>query len=354
LFVDLFYELGMPPQLSRSEADLYAESLAEMELADRLGFHGVWLVEHHLMPGYSHLSKPELLLAALARRTQRLRLGLSVIPLPLHHPLHVAERIATLDVLSGGRLEVGIGRGFSPDEYGAFGINMAESLSRVRESLAVLKACARGASLEHEGSHFHLRGIKVVPQPLQRPYPPLWTAAVSPETFDWAADEDLGVLAGPFKPWAMIASDIKRYRAAWHHPDPPRIGMTVGVLCLRDGQRARRLAGPALRWFYGELLRVTAPVLERLLPSYEHMRELGRFRHLLRLGARLPLLELAGLAIVGTPEQCIERMSRLRAAGVTHLLCSVGAGALPTSLVCESLECLASEVLPVIAHAGTP
>ena len=106
MFVDLFYELGMPPQLSRSEADLYAESLAEMELADRLGFHGVWLVEHHLMPGYSHLSKPELLLAALARRTQRLRLGLSVIPLPLHHPLHVAERIATLDVLSGGRIQI--------------------------------------------------------------------------------------------------------------------------------------------------------------------------------------------------------------------------------------------------------
>jgi alkanesulfonate monooxygenase SsuD/methylene tetrahydromethanopterin reductase-like flavin-dependent oxidoreductase (luciferase family) len=121
-------------------------------------------------------------------------------------------------------------------------------------------------------------------------------------------------------------------------------------LCLRDGRRARRLAGPALRWFYGELLRVTAPVLEQLLPSYEHLRNLGRFRRLLHLSARLPLLELAGLVIVGTPEQCIERMSRLREAGVTHLLCSVGAGALPTHIVRESLECLSGEVLPVIAR----
>ena len=344
----------MPPQLARSEAELYAQSLAEMQLADRLGFHGVWLVEHHLMPGYSHLSKPELVLAALAQRTQRLRLGLGVIPLPFHHPLHVAERIGTLDVLSGGRLEVGIGRGFSPGEYAAFGIDMAESRSRIRESLAILNACARGTQLQHEGTHFRLRGVKVVPQPVQRPYPPLWTAAVSPETFDWAAEEGLGVLAGPFKPWFMTAADIARYRAAWRHSEPPRIGMVVGMLCLPDGRRARRLAAPALRWFYGELLRVTAPVLERLLPSYEQMRDLGRFRHLLRLGARLPLLELAGLAIVGTPEQCIERMSRLREAGVTHLLCSVGAGALPTQLVRESLECLAAEVLPAIARSTPP
>lgn len=152
--------------------------------------------------------------------------------------------------------------------------------------------------------------------------------------------EGLGVLAGPFKPWPMIAADIRRYRAAWRRTEAPRVAMTVGMLCLRDGARARALAAPALRWSYGELLRVTAPVLERLVPSYEYFRELGRFRRLFKLGARMRVLELAGLVIVGTPAHCIERIGRLRAAGVTHLLCSIGAGAVPTEVVRESLECI--------------
>lgn len=342
----------MPPPLQRSEAQAYADALAEIALADRLGFHGVWLVEHHLMPAYSHLSKPDLVLAALAQRTSRLRLGLGVIPLPYHHPLHVAERIGTLDLLSGGRLEVGIGRGFSPDEYAAFGVDPAESRALVEESLAVLRAAAGDAPVRHHGRHFQLEGVTALPRPLQRPWPPLWTAAVSPETFEWAAHEGLGVLAGPFKPWPMIAADVRRYRGAWRGSEPPRVGMTVGMLCLADGERARALAGPALRWSYGELLRVTAPVLERLVPSYGHFRELGRFRRLFALGARLRLLELAGLAIVGTPAQCLERIERLREGGVTHLLCSIGAGALPTQIVRESLECIAAEVLPRLGPAG--
>lgn len=336
----------MPPLLKRSEARAYADALEEIALADRLGFHGVWLVEHHLMPGYSHLSKPDLMLAALSQRTTRLRLGLGVIPLPYHHPLHVAERIGTLDLLSAGRLEVGIGRGFSPDEYAAFGVDPAQSRGIVEESLSVLRAAAAGAPVFHHGRHFQLEGVRALPRPLQVPYPPLWTAAVSPETFEWAAHEGLGVLAGPFKPWPMIAADIRRYRAAWRHSEPPRVAMTVGMMCLRDGARARALAAPALRWSYGELLRVTAPVLERLVPSYGHFRELGRFRRLFELGARMRVLELAGLVVVGTPAHCLERMERLREAGVTHLLCSIGAGAVPTEVVRESLECIATDVLP--------
>ena len=336
----------MPPELARSEARAYADALEEIELADRLGFNGVWLVEHHLMSGYSHLSKPDLMLAALARQTARLRLGLGVIPLPYHHPLHVAERIGTLDVLSGGRLEVGIGRGFSPQEYAAFGARPADSRELVEESLAVLRAAAAAAPIVHHGRHFHLDGVTVLPRVLQRPYPPLWTAAVSPETFTWAAREGLGVLAGPFKPWPMLRADLRRYRQAWRASEPPRIGMTVGMLCLPDGKRARALAAPALRWSYGELLRVTTPVLERLLPSYGYFHDLGRWRRLFRPGARLRVLELAGLALVGTPEDCLQRIHHFRDAGVTHLLCFIGAGALPTEVVRESLECIAREVLP--------
>ena len=323
--------------------------MAEIELADRLGFHGAWLVEHHFMPGYSHCSKPELFLAALARRTSRLRLGLGVVPLPYHHPVHVAERVATLDHLCAGRLEVGIGRGFTPREYEVFGVPMAESRELVEESLAILRAAARDAPVTFGGRHFRLDGVTILPRPVQRPHPPLWTAAVSPETFDWAARSGLGVLAGPFKPWPMVAVDIRRYRGAWRASEAPRIGMTVGMLCLPDGKRARALAAPAMRWFYGQLLKITAPVLEQLLPSYEQLHDLGRFRRLLRLGMRPRLLDLAGLTVVGSPPECLERLQRYARAGVTHLLCAVGAGAVPTAVVRESLECIAADVLPELA-----
>ncbi|MEW5889950.1 MAG: LLM class flavin-dependent oxidoreductase [Pseudomonadota bacterium] len=321
--------------------------------ADELGFNGAWLVEHHFMRGYSHCSAPDLLLAAAAGRTRRLRLGFAVIPLPYHHPIHVAERIATLDILSGGRLEVGIGRGFSPAEYSAFGASMAHSRALVDESLAILRASFRGKPVTFSGARFRLDQVDIVPHVVQRPHPPLWTAAVSPDTFDWAADEGLGVLAGPFKPWFMIEQDIRRFRARWPRDEAARIGMTVGMLCLPDGRRARRLAAPALSWFYTELLRATAPVLEKLYPGYEHFHQAGRFRRLIRLGMRPRLLELAGMTVVGSPSECIDRIARLRDAGVTHLLCAVGAGAVDTAVVRESLACIAEEVMPAFASGHT-
>lgn len=341
---DLFYELASPPALARSDAQLYADALDEIALAERLGFGAAWLVEHHFMRGYSHSAKPEIILGAAAARTRTLRLGLAVIPLPYHHPVHVAERIATLDALSNGRLEVGIGRGFSPQEYAVFGARMADSRALVDEGLRVLRAAARPGAVNF-GEH----QLDIVPGVVQRPHPPLWTAAVSPETFDWAAHEGLGVLAGPFKPWSMVVEDIKRYRTAWRHDAPRRIGMTVGMLCLEDGQRARALAAPALRWSYGELLRVVRPVLEGLFPSYERFGELGRYRRLLRFGAHPRLLDLAGLTVVGNPQECIARIARYRDAGVTHLLCAIGAGGLPTEIVRESMAVIAARVMPHFA-----
>ncbi|MEO1766667.1 LLM class flavin-dependent oxidoreductase [Thiobacter aerophilum] len=340
---DLFHELAMPPALGRSEAQAVDDWLQELMLADNLGFRCAWLVEHHFTRHYSHSSAPDLLLAAAAMRTRRLRLGLGVIPLPHHHPVRVAERVATLDVLSHGRLEVGIGRGFAPQEYRVFGAPMEESRARTEAGLAVLRASfARGPVTLADGTQ-----VDILPKPLQAA-PPLWAAAVSPESFHWAAGQQLNLLAGPFKPWFMTRADIAAYRAAWQGDEPPAIGMTLGVFCLPDGRRARRLAAPAFEWFYGELLRVTLPVLERLYPSYEHFRELGRFRHLLRLGVDLAVLRRFGMAVVGSPAECIDRLSSLAEAGVTHVLCAVGAGAMPTELTRESLQVLASEVIPAL------
>ncbi len=126
------------------------------------------------------------------------------------------------------------------------------------------------------------------------------------------------------------------------------VGRSICAACARRRglASARALAAPALRWSDGELLRMTMPVLERLPPSYGYFHDLGRGRRLFRPGARLRVLELAGLALVGTPEDCLQRMHHFHDAGVTHLLCFIGAGALPSEVVRESLECIAREVLP--------
>lgn len=349
---DLFFEVALPPHLASSEARVYADTLRTIEFADGLDYRCAWAVEHHFTRGYSHLSKPELLLAAAAARTRRIRLGHAIIPLPLHHPVHVAERIATLDILCAGRLEVGIGRGFSPREYAVFGPDMEASRELTEEALEILRASFRREAVTHHGRHFHFDGLDILPHVVQNPHPPLWSAAVSPETFVWAARRELGVLAGPFKPWFMVKHDIGRYLAARQGTGAARVGMTVGVLCLADSRRAHRLADAAFTWFYGELFKVTLPVLERLYPGYEQLHELGRFRSLMKIGVSFGLLDAFGLAVVGNPPECIAKLRKYAEGGVTHLLCAFGAGALAQDVVEESLALFSREVMH--AFVDTP
>jgi alkanesulfonate monooxygenase SsuD/methylene tetrahydromethanopterin reductase-like flavin-dependent oxidoreductase (luciferase family) len=343
---DLFYEISMPPFLERSEAQAFEEVMGEVELADQLGYRAAWFVEHHFMRHYSHCSKPDLVLAALSQRTRNIRLGLGIIPLPLHHPVHVAERLGTLDILSGGRIEVGIGRGFSPAEYAVFGREMGESRSTVNEALDILRLSFGGQPVSYRGSQFQLDHVDILPQVVQRPHPPMWSAAVSPDSFPWVAGQGMGMLAGPFKPWLMTKHDIKNYLAAWNGNSPANVGMTVGIVCLPDREQAKKVAKQALTWFYNELYKTTLPVLEKLYPSYEHFHELGKFREVMKLGINLTLLETFGMAVVGNPADCIRQLRKYEKAGVTHMLLAVGAGATETEIVRESLRCIAEEVMP--------
>lgn len=345
---DLFYELSMPPQGAASEVQAVADWLDAMQLADQLGFGCAWLVEHHFMRGYSHSSKPEILLGAAAQCTQRLRLGLGVIPAPYHHPIHSAERVATLDVLSNGRLEIGLGRGFSPREYQAFGVDMAHSRALTEETLDILRLSFAREPISYRGRQMTLDRIDILPHVVQQPHPPLWSAAVSPESFEWSARQGLGVLAGPFKPWFMTRADIQRYQKTWCEPTPPRIGMTLGILCLPDGQRAKQLAKPAFEWFYRALFQTIRPVLEKLYPSYEHFRELGRFRAVLERGINARVLQTFGMAVAGSPAECIERLRQYKEQGVTNVLLAIGAGAVSAETARESMQCIAADVMPAL------
>ena len=346
---DLFFELAVPPSRGPDPGTVFADTLEEIVLADQLGFGAAWVVEHHLAGDYSHATAPDLVLAAAAQRTRCIRLGHAVVVAPLHHPLRVAERAATLDQLSAGRLELGLGRGFSPAEAALFGTRPDDSRARTEETIALLRAPP--GPIVTAGRFHDLRGVEVAPRPRQDPYPPLWAACVSADGFDWASRLGLGALAGPFKPWALVRRDLARYRAAWRGPPGmaapppghgPRCAMTVGVFCLEDGAEARRLAAPAFAWFYRRLRDQVRPLFEASQAGYPGYRHLRALAGLSVTEAALPLLDRLGMAVVGDPAHCARRFAALARAGVDRLLCAVGAGALPSTLVRRSLPLIAA------------
>ncbi len=358
--IDLFYELAVPEHQGRSEAQVYHETLDELSLADQLGFHGAWLVEHHFMREYSHSSAPEIFLAAASQRTSKLRLGHAVVVLPYNHIVRVAERVAALDILSNGRLELGVGRGFSPKEYQLFGSQMADSRQHMKEGLQILRE-AGGPAFSHTDKLYQFENLDILPKPIQRPHPPLWTAAVSPATFQWAAQEGIGVLSGPFKPWFMIKQDLRAYKKSWqqqHGQGPLQAGqnngfaMTIGCLCLEDAAEARRLA-EGFTWYYQRLLDQTRPVLAQLRESYEYYHRLGFLEPLLRRGLNLRILESMGMVVVGDPETCRKKLSRYARAGVDRLILAVGAGMVPSAVTRRSMQLLAEEVIPFLNQPET-
>ncbi len=349
--VDLFYEIAVPESSGRTEAQVFEETLEELAIAEDCGIGTAWFVEHHFMREYSHSSAPDLILAAASQCTRRLRLGQAVSLLPCHHPLHVAERLATLDVLSGGRVEFGFGRGFSPREFAAFGVPMEQSRERMDEALAIVRQSFTGRPVNFSGRHFRIENVEVLPKPVQRPHPPLWMAAVSPESFELAARLGVGVLAGPFKPWFMVKADIEQYHAAWKKYQgesgmKPRAGMTIGLLCLEDGERAGAIARTHLLWFYSTLLQQTAPVLERLHAGYEYYRRVGALKFLAQKVLSLTALEAAGMVVVGDPEHCRRKLQAYRDAGVDRLLLAVSAGGVSSEIVRECLRLVGAKIIP--------
>ncbi len=352
---DLFNELSVPAFAGRSEQQVFNDTLELWQSAETLGFSTAWLVEHHFMPEYSHSTAPALFLAAASRLTRRLRLGHAIIPLPYHHPIQVAEQLATLDLLSDGRLEFGYGRGFSPQEYAAFGQDMGASRRYTAESLKIIRQALKSGRVDFHGEHFDFSDLNVLPRPIQQPHPPIWAAAVSPESFDLAAQEGVGVLVGPFKPWFMVREDIRHYRQAWqrHHgtamPAPSqnnKVAMTVGIHCHSDQRMARRQASEGFVWFYRHLLGQTRPILERLYESYEYYRRFGKLGSLLGKAISLTALEALGMTIVGDPAHCRKRIGELQQAGVDHVLCAFGAGVLPPEQTLDGMRLFAQQVMP--------
>jgi alkanesulfonate monooxygenase SsuD/methylene tetrahydromethanopterin reductase-like flavin-dependent oxidoreductase (luciferase family) len=341
--IDIFLEFASPPAAGRSVAEAYEDGLALARAADAAGFGAVWAAEHHFLGDYSNAAAPDMLLAAMARETRRIGLGFAVVPLTLHDPIRVAERLATLDILSAGRAMWGVGRGVTPVELTAFGVDPAESRAIFRRRFTEFRDVLSTGRVERAG-----RVLEVRPPPAPR-LRDGWMAAVSPESFDLAAELGLDVMAGPFKPWPMIKVDLARHRRL--RPEG-RTSFTFACYCDEDHAAARRRAGPGIVWAFQNILDAARPFLTQRSEGYEHYRKLGIATALLEKTLTLTTLEFLGLAAVGSPEHVAERLAGIASSGVDRVSLAIGGGDLSSAETIRCVELLAEHVLPQLAAAA--
>ena len=239
----------------------------------------------------------------------------------------------------------GVGRGVTPTELQAFGVDPARSRGEFQRRYAELAQLLHTGELVRGGNTLELR-----PAP-SRHLVEGWMAAVSPESFALAAELELDVMAGPFKPWAWVEHDFKRYRRL--RPEG-RTSFTLACYCEDDHRAARARAGPGIVWAFENIMNVTRPFLARKTEGYEYYRRLGFASVLLEKTLSLRALEMLGLAAVGDPAHVTRRLAMLAAAGVDRVQLAVGGGDLPRERLEACVELIAERVFPALASVQRP
>ena len=239
-------ELGLflefPVREGASENEAFKESFALVDQAEALGVPSVWLAEYHFNPGRV-LSSPVTISAAIAARTRRIRLGTAVLLLPLANPVRVAEEIATLDQISDGRVEFGIGRGTFPNVHEGFGVPFAESRGRFEECIEIILKAWTADSFSFHGEHFHINELSVNPKPFQTPYPPIKVGVTSAESFPVIGRMGYDILINPSRVFTLaeLKPSIAEYRKARRdagHDGPGKVGLRIPVYLSDDPQKA--------------------------------------------------------------------------------------------------------------------
>jgi alkanesulfonate monooxygenase SsuD/methylene tetrahydromethanopterin reductase-like flavin-dependent oxidoreductase (luciferase family) len=370
----LFYEHQLPrPWHEDDEHRLLKDALEQVELADRVGIDYVWEVEHHFLEEYSHSSAPEVFLAAASQRTSRIRLGHGIVQLPLNfnHTARVAERIATLDLLSDGRVEFGTGEASSEAELGGFEIDRDTKRDQWIEGLdAVTRMFVEEPFAGYQGTYLSMPPRNVVPKPLQKPHPPLWVACSRRETIHLAATKGIGALSfsfiepGEARQWvddyhATIASDAC---VPGGFAVNPRVACVLPMMCHQDEETAiergldgGHFFGYSLAHYY--VFGTHHPGRTNVWEEFERDRHLWGFDRKIAsqtgqpLGAQLMEQGLGALrGAIGTPEQIRQLVRGYEAAGVDQLIFVSQAGRNQHDHICESLDLFAREVLPEFAE----
>ncbi len=342
----LFYEHQIPrPWDEGAEHKLFQDALAQVELADRLGFDYIWEVEHHFLEEYSHSSAPEVFLAACSQRTHQIRLGHGIVLMPpgYNHPARVAERIATLDLVSNGRVEWGTGESASHMELGGFNVDPKCKREMWAEcTRETAKMMVQSPYAGYEGQYFSMPPRNVVPKPLQTPHPPPWVACSSRDSLRYAARHGLGALTFAFVDAEEAQFWVEEYYDIFEKAcEPltqrvnPNIAMVSGFSCHDDEETAVARGLDGLRFFrFG------------LAHYYHNGSQIPGETDIWQLYKQTPQDPAEARAGIGTPDQIREHLEIMERAGVDQVVFIQQAGANRHEDICESLELFAERVLP--------
>ncbi|MDE0032414.1 MAG: LLM class flavin-dependent oxidoreductase [Deltaproteobacteria bacterium] len=322
-------KLGLSPLQG---TDSFEETIRECERAEAAGFDSVWLGEHHNNPVL--YPAPLLGLAAIAARTGRVSLGTGVLLLPLYHPMCVAEEGAMVDMISGGRLILGVGAGYAPEEFAAFGLSVKQRGSRLDEGAALVRRLWTETDVTHHGRHYHVEGATVGPRPVQQPAPPIWFGAWTAPAIERAARLGDAWLAGPSAALSELSSCVAAYRQR-----RTELGKEAGtiaafryVFVAGTTEEALETAGGSfIRAFEDMYFRWPHPVVKR--PAGE-----------------LTIERLAeNRIILGDPDTCVREISRFRQEiGLDHLVCRFSVPGISRDASMASLDLFAREVMPAL------
>jgi alkanesulfonate monooxygenase SsuD/methylene tetrahydromethanopterin reductase-like flavin-dependent oxidoreductase (luciferase family) len=319
----------------------YENRLQLIEAYDRGGFHAYHLAEHHGTP-LGLAPSPGIFLAAVAQRTRRIRFGPLVYLLPLYHPLRIIEEICMLDQMSGGRFELGVGRGISPIEVGFYGADPTKGPKQFGEVLEIIEKGLTAEVLNHKGEFYEFVNVPMVMKPVQRPHPPLWYGVKTPETTAWAAANEANIVT--LMPAGVAREITGRYRAEWQKlgkpvSELPLLGIARHIVVAEDAHEARRSAQRAYR------------------PWRRHMELLWKQYCVPFSLAMLPLefdeLQNAGGAFAGTPDGArayIEKQTE--ASDTNYFVCDIAFGDLTLAEAMRTTQLLTSEVIPAFSESA--
>jgi alkanesulfonate monooxygenase SsuD/methylene tetrahydromethanopterin reductase-like flavin-dependent oxidoreductase (luciferase family) len=347
----IFYEHQLPrPWAEGGELKLFQDALDQVELGDKLGIDYAWEVEHHFLEEYSHSSAPEVFLAAASQRTKRIRLGHGIVLMPpaYNHPARIAERLATLDLVSNGRVEWGTGESASRAELEGFGITPAERREMWRETTEqVANMMVMDPYPGYQGKYFAMPVRNVMPKPVQKPHPPLWVACSNRETIHLAAQLGMGALTFAFidpaeaSHWIADYYDtFKRECVPIGHTVNPNVAMVTGFSCHADAAEAGRRGTDGFRFFQFAL---------------GHHYSFGKhtpgrtdiWKKFVAVRDQLGLEVLGGgTGCIGTPAQLTASLRQFETNGVDQTIFIQQGGNNQHEHICESLELFAREVMP--------
>ena len=343
----VFYQL--PCDEDQSPQQRYADTIAQCQLADSLGFDNVWLAELHFHPTFSITPSPLLLASAVAQTTRHIRLGTAVNLMPLYHPIRLAEEIATLDVISGGRAVLGIGRGIIPSHFEGYGVSMEEGRKRFDECLRLIVDAWTKEELDFQGEYYQVRDVGVVPKPVQKPHPPVHVAATGPDTFELVGSMGYNLLVAPVIAGNQPAVDgAKVYREklaqAGHDPKKGKLSVTLPIYVSEDRHKTDGVLKDTINsYIKSAQAMLTSPAANRAAavnPRIARMQEgIGKLNY---------EQVLQDNTVIGTPEECVERLNQFQelfGAQEYSGWFNIG-GRLPHDVVTKSMQLFAEKVMP--------